>query len=297
MRETKARTSGLPIFIAAIAVALALAMLGALRAEDRTTDASVNSPSEGDSSVNSSRAESSSDRNLIELNKVLVIPQKCTANDGMMNCDPNETPPADANAPSGSNATKAGEDSNSNSNNSADADSPDNTNPPNAADAESASEPEDEDNGSGAVANAAPSSSAAEPSPSEPDISNPDTPLPGASAQGNPAVASNDPNAITPQYGSLEDYQSQEDAAMVAIPVPVPMYAGAVYGAGIPYPNYVNPVGGTYAAARVYTPTYRPPFGPAGPWMTPPSVMFGRAPGLAPAPMARPAGRVFGFHR
>jgi hypothetical protein len=284
VRESKARASSVPIFIAVIAMALSLAMSGTLRAEDPIAETSASSSSDSDGSVNSTPEESTADQKLIELNKVLVIPQKCTANDGLMDCDPNEAPSADTN----SNATSADD---TNSHPSADEESPDKS----SADAQSASAPDDDDDG-GAVANATPASPAAEPSPSEPDISNPDTPLPDPSAQGNPAVASNDSNAMTPEYGSLEDYQSQQDAVMVAVPVPVPMYAGTVYGAGIPFPNYVNPVGGAYAAARVYTPTYRPPFGPASPWMTPPSAMFGRA-ALAPAPMARPSGRTFGFHR
>jgi hypothetical protein len=297
VRETKARASGLPIFVVLTATALSLAMSGTLRAEDPIAETSASSPSDSTSEVNSTPTENSADQKLIELNKVLVIPQKCAANDGMMNCDPNEAP-AESNSSNDSNATNTDDDSNSNSNPSADADSPDNKTPADAAAAGSAPTPDDDDD-DGAVANASP---AAEPSPNEPDISNPDTPLPDVSAQGNPTVASNDPNAITPQYGSLEDYQSQEDTTMMAVPVPVPMYPGSVYGAAaVPYPTYVtptsvNPVGGAYAAARVYTPTYRPPFGPAGPWMTPPSVMMAR-PGLAAAPMARPAGRSFGLHR
>jgi hypothetical protein len=288
LRESKASILGLSIFIV-LTTALSLAMSSTLRAEDPISETTASSPSDTTSDVSSTPAENSADQKLIELNKVLIIPQKCTANDGMMNCDPNEAAPADANSSSDSNATN---DDGTNANSSSvDADSPDNNkNPTDAA----ASKPE-ADGHDGAVANAAPASPAAEPSPGEPDISNPDTPLPDASAQGDPTVASNDPNAMTPQYGSLEDYQSQEDAAMEA--VPGPMYTGPVYGVGgVPYPTYVNPVGGAYAAARIYTPTYRPPFGPAGPWMTAPSAMMAR-PGLAAAPMARPAGRAFGFHR
>ncbi len=268
-------------------MALSLAMSGTLRAEDPIAETSASLPSDSTSDVNSTPEVSSADRKLIELNKVLVIPQKCSANDGMMNCDPDQAPSADSTSSSDSNATND-DDANSNSNSSADEDSPGDKNP---ADAKSASTPDDDDDGGAAVANAANASPAAQPSPSEPDISNPDTPLPDA--YGNPTVASNDPNAITPQYGSLEDYQSQEDAAMVAIPVPI--YTGSAYGVGVP--TYVNPVGGAYAAARVYTPTYTPPFGPAGPWMTSPSPVLGRAPSLAPAPMARSAVRAFGFHR
>jgi hypothetical protein len=294
LRDTKASISGLPILIAVTATAFWLAMPGILRAEDPIAETTASSPSDSTSDANSTPDVSSADRKLIELNKVLIIPQKCTANDGSMSCDPNEAPPADTNPSSDSNAT-TDDGANSNSNPSADEDSPDNDK--NSVDADSPATPDDDDNG-GAVANASP---AATPSPSEPDISNPDTPLPDATAQGNPAVASNDPNAIPPEYGSLEDYQSQQDAVM-AVPVPVPMYPGTVYGAGtVPYPTYVNPtyanpVGGAYAAARVYTPTFRPAVGPAGPWMTPPSAMMAR-PGLAAAPMARPAGRGFGFHR
>lgn len=267
-------------------MALSLAMSGNLRAEDPIAETSATSPSDSDNGAPSTPDVSSADRKLIELNKVLVIPQKCSANDGMMNCDPNEAPSADSTSSSDSNATNEDD---ANSNPSADEDSQDSKVPADAASTSTT----DEDDGGGAVANAAPVSPAAQASPNEPDISNPDTPLPDAYGQGNPTVASNDPNAISPQYGSLEDYQSQEDAAMVAVPVPI--YTGSVFGAGVP--TYGNPVGGAYAAARIYTPTYRPPFGPAGPWMTPPSAMYARGPVLAPAPMGRLGGRAFGFHR
>ncbi len=290
MRETKTRASSVPIFVVLTAIALSLAMSGTSRAEEPIAEASASSPPDSTSDVSSTTDVSSADRKLIELNKVLVIPQKCSPNDGMMNCDPDQPPALDRNSSNDSNATS----DDANSNPSADEDSPDNTTPPDAtAEPASTSDDDDED---GTVANAAPASPSTAPSPNEPDISNPDTPLPDASAQGSPTVASNDPNGITPQYGTLEDYRSQEDAAMET--VPSPMYVGSVsgVGGGVPYPTFVNPIGGAYAAARVYTPTFRPPFGPAGPWMTPPSAMFVR-PGLAAAPMARPAGRSFGFHR
>jgi hypothetical protein len=286
LRENKPRALSVSIFIAVTAIALSLATSGTIRAEDPIAETTASSPSDSDNGASSTPDVSIADRKLIELNKVLVIPQKCSANDGMMNCDPNEAPSADSSASSDSNATTEDD---ANSNSSADEDSQDNKAPADAASSATA----DEDDDGGAVANAAPASPAAEASPNEPDISNPDTPLPDSYGQGNPTVASNDPNAIPPQYGSLEDYQSQEDAAMVAVPVPI--YSGSVYGAGVP--PYVNPVGGAYAAARIYTPTYRPPFGPAGPWMSAPSAMFARGPALGPAPMGRPAGRAFGFHR
>jgi hypothetical protein len=215
--------------------------------------------------------QSKSDRDLIELNKVLVIPQKCTPTDGLMACDPNANPPADETTPADEGVT-------------GDPDAP--SDPDAAASPKSADDPDaTADKDSNATASAATAAPDADPT-AAPDISNPDTPIPNDEPPAG-SVASNDANTINPEYGTLQDYQ-QSQAEVVVIPAPfdVPAYAGTIYG---PTPGihtyYPNPIGGAYAAARITAPTYRPPFGPPGPWMMAPGP-FGRAPGLSPAPMS-----------
>jgi hypothetical protein len=212
---------------------------------------------------------SESDRELIELNKVLVIPQKCTPTDGTMTCDPNAAVPDAEPSDSGSVAT-----------------APDpSADPTSDADVTGAKTPDADPDATASTKDGAgiPSASA-DPSTSVQDISNPDVPLPADDPAAEPsATASNDSNAVNPEYGTLEDYQqTQQDVVMV--PVPLPLYAGAVYGTG-PRVYYPSPIGGMYAVGRVTTSTYTPPFGAPGPWLSSPRP-FGRAPGLGPAPHA-----------
>lgn len=216
-----------------------------------------------------------SDRQLIELNKVLVIPQKCAPTDGAMTCDPNANLPADSSSDStGATADPSAE-------------------PSSDADATAAKAPEaDPDSVATASASRDASATTASSNPgaapdSVQDISNPDVPLPSESTPAQATAAANDPNAPSPEYGTLEDYQ-QTEQDVVMVPVPLPVYTGSLYATG-PRVYYPSPAGGVYAAGRVTTSTYTPPFGPPGPWLSSPAP-FGRAPRLAPAP------RSFAFH-
>ncbi|HUA35015.1 MAG TPA: hypothetical protein VMA09_15510 [Candidatus Binataceae bacterium] len=246
------------------ALALSLALAGGAAADDDSPPADL----------------SKADRAIIELNKVLVIPQKCTETDGMMACDPNANLPEDADTPEPGSA-------------------------PPSADADTSGEPApgtpraiDADSNGAATADRDSTSlpSLTGPEPPEPeaagapaDISNPDVPIPDDQPNDPTTTASNDGQAIDPEYGTLEDYKQQQDMVMV----PGPEGVGTLYGGTAAtyypsYPVYPMPVGGAYAAARITTNTYRPPFGPPGPWLSSPTP-FGPAPHLAPAP------HTFGF--
>jgi len=256
-----------PALIAALA--LSLALVGGVCADDDSSSPDL----------------TKADRAIIELNKVLVIPQKCTETDGMMACDPNANLPEDANTsepeinspPSSAEAvtgegsgvpgTPGASDVDPNSTATADRDS---TRLPSLTD------PEPEAAGAPA------------------DISNPDVPIPTDQPETPTTTASNDGQAIDPEYGTLEDYKQQQDMVMV----PGPEGVGTLYGGTATYypsyPVYRIPVGGAYAAGRITTNTYRPPFGPPGPWLSSPTP-FGPAPHLVgPAPGAAPA---FAFRR
>ena len=251
------------------ALALSLALVGATSADDDSPPADL----------------SKADRAIIELNKVLVIPQKCTENDGMMACDPNANMPEEADTPEPDSSAPPSADAD----NSAEPGTPGTPGTPRAVDADP--------NGAATAATAdrdstaLPSLTAPEPEAegAPADISNPDVPIPDDQPANPTTTASNEGQAIDPEYGTLEDYKQQQDMVMV----PGPEGVGTLYGGTTTYypsyPVYPMPVGGAYAAARISTNTYRPPFGPPGPWLSSPTP-FGAAPHLAPPAHA------FAFH-
>jgi hypothetical protein len=230
---------------------------------------------DGDDTANAAAPDiTKAEREMIELNKVLVIPQKCTPTDGTMTCDPNASPSPDAEAPEA--APSSGEAS--------DADHPDSAPTAKAADADAdGTTPDDHDS---IADHDADTPDAQATGTASGDISNPDVPIPDDQPNPRAASATNDPNdpySMNPEYGSLEDYQQQQDPVVA----PGDQEVGPNFGGGtrVYYPVYPILVGGAFAANRITTPSYRPPFGPPGPWLASPTP-FGAAPKLMAAPHA-----------